>query len=68
MTDLIEPRMKSGGQRYAAVAAREGLAMERLLSPAVTTAARVGPVTFVSTVPPCRLGFHYTDLCVESLE
>ena len=41
MTDLIEPRMKSGGQRYAAVAAREGIAMEKLameglLSPAVT--------------------------------
>lgn len=54
MTELLEPRMRPGGQYYAAVAAREGLEMEELRSPAVTTAAaRVGPVTFASTVLPC---------------
>lgn len=53
MTDLIEPRMTSGGQHYAAVAVRRGLEMEELQAPAVTTAAaRVDSVTFVCTVLP----------------
>ena len=53
MTELMEPRMRPGGQHYAAVAVREGLEMVRLDSPAVTTAAAcVGLVTFVSTVLP----------------
>lgn len=53
MTELIEPRMKPSGQHYAAVAAREGLDLRGLPSPAVTTAAaRVGGITFASTVLP----------------
>lgn len=53
MTELSEPMMRPGGQHYAAVAAREGLELEGLPSPAVTTAAaRVGGIAFVSTVLP----------------
>jgi hypothetical protein len=52
MTVFREPRML-GGQHYAAVAAREELEMKRVLTPAVTSAAaRIGVVTFVSTVLP----------------
>jgi hypothetical protein len=41
------------GQYYAAVAAREELEMEQLSTPAVTSAAaRIGAITFVSTVLP----------------
>lgn len=52
ITELGEPMMR-GGQHYAAVAAREGLEMEQVRTPAVTSAAaRIGAVTFVSTVLP----------------
>jgi hypothetical protein len=51
-TGLAVP-MVPGGQHYAAVAAREEMEMEQLSAPAVTSAAaRVGGMTFVSTVLP----------------
>lgn len=52
MIGLTEPRMLAG-QHYAAVAAREGMDVEVLEPPAVTSAAaRVDGVTFVCTVLP----------------
>jgi hypothetical protein len=50
LTALNEPRVK-GGQQHATVAVREGIDMETLPTPGITSAAaRLGAVTCVSTV------------------